>query len=216
MLKAKEYILFLFGSVFGIIIMLMAFGFYFFIYWVNGNSGLITFLSVLVAITIFLFTWFWDKYKHRKNQYKILRSLIGEINALTGKRTFGTISMGPHLQWLQDHKVTDHLAHEIDANFYSRNLDYKIDDKRTDEIISALRMIQDKIDLVNYYAAKQREKLYNLWTQERRIDDFNLWQKQIDDRLNNVLHGKKLQAIREAWILLESLQRLINERFNVR
>lgn len=218
-MKFKNIILILTGIILGIVISIIAINVNTIVLFINNNGGVITLLSIFIAIIIFLITKQIEKGNHIKNQHKLLQSLLGEINALIGRRNFADIEMGAHLEWIRRNNIyVDNLAHKIDSAFYSQNLDYQINDKKTKDILTALKMLEDKIDLINFYVGKKRGYVYELWKKSKTKDaSFDDWVKNINqDKYLQTFNGKLESPLNEAERILSRIKCILEERFKIK
>ena len=134
-----------------------------FFQFLNDNSGLLTFLSVLVAIIIFVLTLIWDKYKHNKNQQLLLKSLKFKIKEIE--------------TMINSYKQTPIPFYPLplpDESLYVRNLDFKIKGKSTSSVKFCVNRIQDKCIIINM----MMEKIRNSWdlflqSDKAKIEDLN-------------------------------------------
>ncbi|MEA3414248.1 MAG: hypothetical protein U9Q99_01855 [Nanoarchaeota archaeon] len=117
----------------------------------NDNSALLTLISVIVAIIIFLLTWFLDLYKHHKNQQLLLKSLKFKIREIE--------------EMIKSYKETAIPFYPIplpNESLYVRSLDFKINWKSTSSLKFHINRIQDKCIIINL----MMDKIRNSW------DDF--------------------------------------------
>ncbi len=184
-----------------------------FIFLINSNGGIITLISVIIAIITFLGVIIFDRWKHKKKQINLLKSLMSEINILIGERKIDNITIGSHLEWIKNNRITDHLAHKINVNFYNQNLDDTINGKNTSEIIIFLQVLNDKIDLINYYVSEMRGYVYTLWKEESK-ENYDDWVKKFDKDKFIILFNSKLNSpVHEAIKIANKIKCIIKERF---
>ena len=122
-----------------------------FLEFIDLHSGLITLISIFVAIIIFLLTWFWDLYKHHKNQQLLLKSLKFKIREIE--------------EMINSYKKTPLPFYPIplpNESLYIRSLDFKINWKSTANLKFYINRIQDKCIIINL----MMDKIRNSW------DDF--------------------------------------------
>lgn len=217
MIKLKSVVLLLIGVLSALFVM----NFFLVIGLINENSGVFTLLSVLIAVFVFFGTLWQDKKKHENKQINFLKSLLSEINVLLGQRSSGDNAMGPHLKWVKERRITDHLVHQINPDFYSQNLDSEIKNKKTNDLVDILRMMKDKIDLVNYYVRKMRDYVYDLWKKEAQNNTkttYSEWSKDVwkKDKFLKLFNEKLESPVNEAIDLAKKVKCIINERFNVK
>ncbi len=126
---------------------------------INENSGFFNILAIFVAILIFQKDMEYKEKNHNSEQKKLLDQLHQELKMLVGKRILGGKEYGGHLDFFKK-GVTDHLAYKIDINYYLANMDKEIDGNTTIVIISALQILNDKIDLINFYMGQMRAHVF--------------------------------------------------------
>jgi len=182
--------------------------------WMDRHGGIVSFLSILVAIGIFLRTRASDRSKHKRNQILKLRSLLREVRLVK-----------QHLRWLKDRPITDHFIHEIDPNFYNNSLDSEIAGEFTIDIIVNLFKLGDKIKLINYYGRKKRDYSYSEWEKDinkkkkkKDKEDHDIWIKKFvqEDKVIPTFQMKSLLTINEAEIVVQEIECILKERFKIK
>ncbi len=188
---------------------------------VEKNSGLLTLISVISAFFLFYLKLCTDDEEHTKKQKDLLRSLLYEIRPLIGRRE----EMNSQLEWIKNNIITDHSVRKINTNLYISSLDAEIEGKRIDEIIIKLLKIEDKLELINFYADERRKYFYNNLNFQRykeyhkefsnkTYDDF------INDQFKNdvnllTLNEKINSTSEDAEKNLTELRCILKERFGI-
>jgi hypothetical protein len=180
------------------------------------NNITISIISIIFLVLLFYLDSFISVQKHERNQKKLLYSLLNEIETSL-----------EHLKWIKEKRITYHFSHNIDANFYVRSLDSKIDGKETKDLTPLLRKVEDKINLVNFYVKEMLDYVFNKHKEQARFTKpYRRWKEEIEENLvwyDNSMKDKFLKfvdeyldsPIEEANIALTKLQERLKERWGI-
>lgn len=161
---------------------------------INQNSGLITLISVFVAVLIFLATWLLDLHRHNKNQQLLLRSLKFKIKEVENM-----------INSYKETQIPFYPLPLLDEALYVRSLDFKVKGKSTSNIKFCINRIQDKCIIINL----MMEKIRNSWdsflhSNKVKIEDLaddkikSLFQKYSkSNKIFNFYHPRILEIIND-------------------
>lgn len=177
--------------------------------YLDKHSWIPTVISILVAAFAILFTWGYDKHKHEKDQEKLLKTILLELDYIAGVgiMTVASLERNSLLHWYEETYNSRHLpSHpikEIDVDGYAQRLDYEINGKSTMKVKQALYWVNDCIKMLNYNT--------NILIGIELSDSAKEYKEEQKRRIIPLIK----QPISRLEILCSYLKTLIEERFGV-
>ncbi|MDD5162730.1 MAG: hypothetical protein PHD95_00815 [Candidatus ainarchaeum sp.] len=122
---------------------------------VNKAQGLLAIFAIVFAVGLWRIDLLFKIFNHRKKQEQYLQLLLVKLDYVSGGilTVFGE-SVRPsitdsYLQTLSFQSVPAIKIPNLDADYFARVLDNKIDNKSSFDLKKALYLIQDTVDLAN-------------------------------------------------------------------
>ena len=176
---------------------------------------ILSIVAVIIAILAIIVTC-WLQYKdhkfqkdrHSYNQKNILRSLLGEIKAVKED------IQGYKDEFTMTPKSIPHYEIKlIDANFYSKNLDSKINETETINLKKRLFKVYDKTNLINYYLKWLNEQNFN--PQYHTIINMETGETAAE-RIINTIYPRMEKIVLELESLVEEASKILIEDFKTK
>ncbi|MBW2975333.1 hypothetical protein KY366_06455 [Candidatus Woesearchaeota archaeon] len=130
-------------------------------------SGLFTFLSVIIAISVFFYNEYRKKELHKRKQINTLKNLLVELDFIAGEDMApGGIYRKSILEWYKDSfkegKLPTHHVGDINVHYYLHELDPIIKGKNTVELKKILLFIHYKVYILNTMYDRLLDQKFNL------------------------------------------------------
>lgn len=199
----KNSVIFLFGLIFGLIVLYLILFFDELNLVFNNHQGWITIISIVIAIFVFLFTWLWDKYKITLSNRNLLKSLKNLVNLLKEDcKGYRTEIIKCSLPLYKIKKINFLFYAEI----------------KSGKIKVLISKINDKVDLINDYLTYIISEWNNFIKNVKYNDNCDMqkkiaeeWSKFVKNNFFYVYYKKKIEG---TIIDLEQYLNELNEKIS--